>query len=213
MLAGGGAGGVLVAHGADHVRGRTDELDLAALADLREAGVLGEESVAGVNGVGLGDFGCRDDAVGLEIAVAAGPRTDAHRLVGKLHVQRIDIGLGVDRHGLHSQFAAGADHPEGDFASVGNEDFREHRRWVGGSDYREGAKRHDRTNRRYLSRKRMSPNWTGVESSTLTSAIVPLISALISFMTFMASMMHRVCPSLTGSPTLTKGSASGVGLR
>ena len=41
----------------------------------------------------------------------------------------------------------------------------------------------------------------------------PATLASISFMSFMASMMHRTWPSLTTSPSCTKGAASGAGAR
>jgi hypothetical protein len=50
--------------------------DVAAFADLREVGVLGEESVAGVDGVGAGDLGGADDRRDLEVAFGGG-RPDA----------------------------------------------------------------------------------------------------------------------------------------
>ena len=46
---------------------------------------------------------------------------------------------------------------------------------------------------------------------TQISATVPSTSAGISFISFMASMMHRVSPFFTWSPTSTKGRASGLG--
>ena len=42
------------------------------------------------------------------------------------------------------------------------------------------------------------------------SATVPSTSAGISFISFMASMMHRVSPFFTWSPTSTKGLLSGL---
>ena len=46
---------------------------------------------------------------------------------------------------------------------------------------------------------------------TQISATVPSTSAGISFISFMASIMHRVSPFFTWSPTSTKGRASGLG--
>ena len=46
---------------------------------------------------------------------------------------------------------------------------------------------------------------------TQISAMVPSTSAGISFISFMASIMHRVSPFFTWSPTSTKGRASGEG--
>jgi hypothetical protein len=41
-------------------------------------------------------------------------------------VERLDVGLRIDREGLDAQFAAGPDDAEGDFAAVGDEDFLNH---------------------------------------------------------------------------------------
>ena len=46
---------------------------------------------------------------------------------------------------------------------------------------------------------------------TQISATVPSTSAGISFISFMASIIHRVSPFFTWSPTSTKGRASGLG--
>ena len=48
------------------------------------------------------------------------------------------------------------------------------------------------------------PNCTGLPFSATTSAITPLISALISFITFIASMMQTTVSSFTSFPISTK---------
>ena len=53
------------------------------------------------------------------------------------------------------------------------------------------------------------PNSTGWPFSTRIALIVPAASASISFISFIASMMQSVSPSLTALPTSTKGCASG----
>src|SRR5690606_22962039 len=53
------------------------------------------------------------------------------------------------------------------------------------------------------------PNSTGSPFSTKISAIVPETSASISFMSFIASTMQRVCPFCTVWPTSTNGGDSG----
>lgn len=58
-----------------------------------------------------------------------------------------------------------------------------------------------------------SPYSTGVPFSTRISLITPDFSASISFISFMASMMHKVSPSLTLWPTSTKAGALGLGAR
>ena len=64
----------------------------------------------------------------IEIALARRGGTDADRLVGKAHVQRVAVGLGVDGDGAQAQPARGADDAAGDFAAVGNQDALEHGR-------------------------------------------------------------------------------------
>jgi hypothetical protein len=45
---------------------------------------------------------------------------DAHRFVGKAHMERIAVRLGINRHGRYTQLFAGADDPQGDFPSIGD---------------------------------------------------------------------------------------------
>ena len=46
-----------------------DEPDVAALADIGKVGVLGQEAVAGMDGVHIGDFGRADNPVDPQIAL------------------------------------------------------------------------------------------------------------------------------------------------
>ena len=103
-----------------------DEGDLAALADLGELGVLGQEAVARVDGVGAGDLGRGDDARDVQVALARRRRPDADLLVGEAHVQRLAVGLGVDGDGADAELLAGADDPQRDLAAVGDQDLAEH---------------------------------------------------------------------------------------
>ena len=59
-LNGGAPGRDLVAHQADMFGSRTDELHVVLGENFRETGVLGEKSVAWMNGVGAGDFASRE---------------------------------------------------------------------------------------------------------------------------------------------------------
>ena len=54
---------------------------------------------------------------------------DAHRLVGLLNVQGVPLGLGIDGDGLDPHAPRRLDHPTGDLAAVGDEDFLEHGRF------------------------------------------------------------------------------------
>ncbi len=116
----------LVAHQPDAGRRRPDPAEVALLEHLGEVGVLGQEAVARVDGVGAGDLGRGDDAGDVEVALLRRRRPDADRLVGVEHVQRLAVGGAVDRHRLDAQLAAGVHHPQGDLAPVGHQDLLEH---------------------------------------------------------------------------------------
>src|SRR5690606_17368838 len=117
----------LVAHQADDVRIRPDELDVAGFADLGKIGTLGEEPVAGMNRVGAGDLGGADDGGNVQVAVEAPRRTDADVFVGKADVERVLVGFGIDGNGLDPQFAARTDDAKGDLSTIGDKDLLEHR--------------------------------------------------------------------------------------
>ena len=110
-------------HGA---RVRADEPDVAALADVGEVGVLGQETVAGVDGIHVGDLGRADDPVNAQIALAGGRFADADGLVRQLHVHRVGVRLRIDRHRADVQFLAGADDADGNLAAIGDQNFLEH---------------------------------------------------------------------------------------
>ena len=116
----------LVAHQPDDLRVGTDELDVARLADFGEVRALGQEAVAGMDGVGAGDFGGADDRRHVQVAVGAARRADADVLVGEPDVQGVLVGLGVDGDRLDAQLAAGEDDAQRDLAAVGDQDLLEH---------------------------------------------------------------------------------------
>src|SRR2546422_1455981 len=116
----------LVPHLADLVAGRADERDVRGLDDIGELGVLGEEPVTGVDGVGAGDFGGGDDARNVEITVAGRRPADAHVVVGEPGVQALAVGLRVDRHRFDPQLFARTDHPQGNLPAVRDQHLLEH---------------------------------------------------------------------------------------
>ena len=90
------AGLDLVAEGVDGRRGRADPGEPGVDDRLGEAGVLGEEAVAGVDRVGAGLLGDGKDLVDGEVAVGRRAAVEGERLVGDPDVQRVAVGLGVD---------------------------------------------------------------------------------------------------------------------
>src|SRR5262249_24832814 len=61
-----------------------------------------------------------------EIALRCRRRADRHRRVRHLDVQRIAVGLGVDRDRLDAHAARGLDDPAGDLDAVGDQNSLEH---------------------------------------------------------------------------------------
>ena len=118
-------GPALVPHEPDRLGPGADELDVAGLADLGEIARLGEEAVAGVDGVGPRDLRRADDGGDVQVGVDVARGTDAHRLVGEAHVELVGVGLGVDGHRLDAELLAGPQHPQGDLAAVRDQDLLE----------------------------------------------------------------------------------------
>ena len=113
-------GGYFVAHQADGVCFRANE-DKARLFDLfGEIGVFGKEAVAGVDGICIGNLGGGDNGGDIQIALCRGGGTDTHGFIGKFDVEAVFVGFGVDGNGGNAHFTAGPQHPQCDFAAVGD---------------------------------------------------------------------------------------------
>src|SRR5690606_28556940 len=190
----GALGADLVAHQADGVGPGANEHKPAFLDALGKIGVFGKKAVAGVDGLGIGDFGGRNNGRHVQVAFARRRRPDAHGFIGKAHVLGIAVGLGMHDHRLDAEFAAGALDAQRDLAAIGDQDLFKHR----------------------CNQPMTNSGWpysTGSPFSTRISLMTPDLSASISLSSFMASMMHRGSPSLTDWPTSTKGAAPGLGAR
>src|SRR5579872_4934257 len=79
-----------------------------------------------MNGVYIRDLSCADYSRNVEVALRQLRRTNADGFVSKLDMQRMPVGLTVNRHRANAQFFASANHPQGNFATVRNKDFIEH---------------------------------------------------------------------------------------
>ena len=78
-----------------------------------------------MDGIGAGQPGDADQFVDLQIA-STGPRcalADQIGLVGLEAVQRQLVLFGIDGDGLDAELVGGAEHADGDFAAVGDEDL------------------------------------------------------------------------------------------
>ena len=95
-----------------------------------EVGVLGEEAVAGVHGVGAAALDDVEDGLGVEVALGRGLAAERVGLVGEADVQGVAVEVGVHGDGGDAELPAGADDPDGDLAPVGDQDLGEHGRMV-----------------------------------------------------------------------------------
>ena len=71
----------------------------------------------------LGTRGLRrvNDGADVKVAVLRRGRADEHGLVGKRHVHRLAIGVGIDRDRAQTHALGRADDPARNLAAVGNQ--------------------------------------------------------------------------------------------
>ena len=124
-----GLGGRLVAERVDALGRRSDEDDVVVGTGAGKVGVLGEETVARMDGLRTSNLGRCDDVGGVEIRERRRGRTDADAFVGHLNGTRVLVGLGIHDDALDAELVGGAHDAQGDFASVGDEDLVKHARF------------------------------------------------------------------------------------
>ena len=113
----------LVAHNADMLGLGADEDDVVVLDDVGEFGVLAQKTITGMDRVGAGDFGGRDDIGNVEIAFAGGRRADANRFVGEPHMHCVAVRGRMHRDRLDPHFMAGAVNAQRDLAAISDQEF------------------------------------------------------------------------------------------
>ena len=116
-------GGDLVAEIADGLRARTDPDQPGVNDGLGEIGVLREESVAGVDGVGTRFRRGVKDLGEVEVGLRGGLPAEGEGFVSKAHVRCVGVRLGVDGHTSQTCILGSPDHPHRDLATVGDEDL------------------------------------------------------------------------------------------
>ena len=98
----------------------------ASAERARKGFALGQEAVAGMHGFRAGLAAGLDDPVDHEIAFGGRRRPDQNRLVGHLDMERVAVGLGIDRDGRDPHPAGRLDDPAGDLAAIGDQNSFEH---------------------------------------------------------------------------------------
>ena len=123
---GGQPGADLVAHHLDGLRWRADERH-APLGDRPgEVGVLGEEPVAGVHGVGAAALDDAHDRLDVQVALGGRLSPQGVGLVSQAGMQGVAVQVGVDGDRGHPLLTAGPDDPDGDLASIRDQNLVEH---------------------------------------------------------------------------------------
>ncbi len=103
-----------------------DEDEPGIGAGLREIGALREEAVTRVHAVGFRGLGSGDQFVDRQIAFGRGRRADCARLVAQPHMQRIAVGVRIDRDGAQTQATRRARDADCNLAAIGDEHGGEH---------------------------------------------------------------------------------------
>src|SRR6185312_299950 len=111
----------LRAHLFDRLGRRADPGDAGLSAGAGEVGVLGEEAVAGVDCLGAGILGGRDDLLDVEVALSRDRGADQEGLVGGAHMRGVAVDLRVDSDRDDPHLLQGAGDANGDLAAVGYE--------------------------------------------------------------------------------------------
>jgi hypothetical protein len=94
---------------------------LARFANFGKIRVLGEKTIPGMYSVGIRDFCSGNYASRVEITLAWRRVAYTHLFIGEPYMEGIDIGLGINRNGFHSEFLAGPDYPKRYFSPIGDQ--------------------------------------------------------------------------------------------
>ncbi|MEY9646034.1 hypothetical protein ABIF07_002312 [Bradyrhizobium elkanii] len=119
----------LVAHQPDRSRGRADKDQSRRFDSGGELGVLGQEAVAGMDGVGASAPRRGEDGRLVEIGFRRLRRADIDRFVGEPDRKRVLIGLAVDLHGCNAEIARRANDAHRDLAAIGYEELLDRHGW------------------------------------------------------------------------------------
>ena len=116
----------LVAHRRDGFWIGPDEDDPRFGKRLGKCRALRQKPIARMHRFGAARLAGGHDGLDHQIALRGWRRTDRHRLIGHLHMQRIAVGFGKHRNRRHTHAARGFDDPARDLTAIGNQDALEH---------------------------------------------------------------------------------------
>src|SRR3981081_42605 len=116
----------LVAHGGDRAGVGSDENDTGLTKRARKGFALGQKPVAGMHRLRAGLAAGLDDLLHHQIAFGGGRRPDQNGVIGHFDVERVAVGLGIDRDRLYSHAPGSLDDPAGDLAAICDQGSFEH---------------------------------------------------------------------------------------
>ena len=116
----------LRSHLRDDVRRRPDEDQSGGRAGGRERRVLGEKSVARVDGIRARRARGLEQLRHAEVAVVRGRRPDGDRMIRRRDVPRRCVGGRVDGDALYPHLGARADDADRNLAAVGDQEALDH---------------------------------------------------------------------------------------
>ena len=118
--------GDLVAHRLDGTHGRADEGNALGLQRLGKLGVFRQEAVARMHRLGPGRANSLHHLVDDDIGLVRGRGANMDRLIRHPDMQRMAVGIGIDRDRPDTHFPGGLDDAAGDLAPIGDQDLLEH---------------------------------------------------------------------------------------
>ena len=189
----------LVAAAPDRACGRTHEDQPVGDARFGQLGALGQEPVAGMDGVAVREEGSGDDLLDAQVALGRARRPDVDDVGRQPCGERILVGLADGHDRVDALLAAGPDDPNRDLAAVGDQHPTD-----------AGAGRHDDDPDGAIA-NRGAPFWTATPLSTQTATISPLTPALTWVISFITSTMPTVDDASTTSPKSANGRRTRLG--
>jgi hypothetical protein len=110
----------LVAQRLDRLRRRADP-DQPGVGDgPGEVGVLGQEAVTRVHGIGAAPGRDVEQCGDVEVGLGRGSSAQGVRLVGEPGRQPVGVRVGVDRHAAEPRIRRRPDHPDSDLSPIGD---------------------------------------------------------------------------------------------
>ena len=123
-------GRIFQAHGGDTRRVGANPDKPCADHALRKFRIFREETIARVDRLSASRARGIDDLFTHQIAFARGRGPDMHGIISHTHMQRVGIGIRIDRNGADTHGACGADDPASNFATIGDEEGLDHLHYI-----------------------------------------------------------------------------------